>query len=214
LKLPFKVKQKMGEVIHKLAVGDMTRYGLPKPDHRLGEAHPTISGRILDRLTHGAIVPKPNIAALEGDRVRFTDGTAVEADVIVYCTGYRVTFPFFDSTFLEAKDNVLPLFMRVFDPAHPMLAFVGLLQPLGAIMPLAEAQGKWIAQYLRGEYALPSRAEMEKRIAEDERAMKARYVKSKRHTMQVDFDEYLDDLAKEIRRGRLRARRAPEARAR
>ena len=71
-------------------------YGLPKPDHRFGEAHPTISGRILDRIQHGAITPKPNIASLDGDNVRFVDGTAVEADVVVYCTGYKITFPFFD----------------------------------------------------------------------------------------------------------------------
>lgn len=208
-RIPWPVRQRMGELIHKLAVGEMTRYGLPKPDHRIGEAHPTISGRILDRLTHGAITPKPNVAELMGDRVRFTDGSVVEADVIVYCTGYKVTFPFFDPSFIAAKDNELPLFLRVFHPAYAQLSFVGLLQPLGAIMPLAEAQGKWIARYLRGEYALPSRAEMEARIDADTRAMRERYVSSKRHTMQVDFDDYLLDLAKEIRAGEKRAAKKP-----
>ena len=207
-RIPWPVRQRMGELIHKLAVGDMERYGLPKPDHRIGEAHPTISGRILDRLTHGAIVPKPNIAERMGDRVRFTDGSVVEADVIVYCTGYKVTFPFFDPSFLAAKDNELPLFLRVFHPPHPQLSFIGLLQPLGAIMPLAEAQGKWVAKYLRGEYALPSKDEMQARIDADVRAMRARYVSSKRHTMQVDFDDYLLDLDREIRAGERRAKRS------
>ncbi len=207
-RIPWPVRQRMGELIHKLAVGDMERYGLPKPDHRIGEAHPTISGRILDRLTHGAIVPKPNIAERMGDRVRFTDGSVVEADVIVYCTGYKVTFPFFDPSFLVAKDNELPLFLRVFHPPHPQLSFIGLLQPLGAIMPLAEAQGKWVAKYLRGEYALPSKDEMQARIDADVRAMRARYVSSKRHTMQVDFDDYLLDLGREIRAGEKRAKRS------
>jgi dimethylaniline monooxygenase (N-oxide forming) len=204
--LPFRVRQRLGEMIHKLSVGNMERYGLPKPDHRLGEAHPTISGRILDRLTHGAITPKPNIASLGERTVTFTDGSKVEADVIVYCTGYKVTFPFFDPELVSARDNELPLFMRVFHPSHPQLMFVGLLQPLGAIMPLAEAQGKWIARYLLGEYALPPRSEMDRIIAEDTARMKARYVKSKRHTMQVDFDDYLRDLAREIKRGERRAR--------
>ena len=84
--------------------------------------------------------------------------------------------------------------------------FIGLLQPLGAIMPLAEAQGKWLAKQLRGEYALPGGDEMSRIIGEERRAMFARYVPSKRHTMQVDFDDYLRDLAKEIRRGEKRAR--------
>mgnify|MGYP000599985048 CR=1 FL=1 len=70
---------------------------------------------------------------------------------IVYCTGYKVTFPFFDRSFVDAPGNDLPLFRRVFDPKVPDLAFIGLLQPLGAIMPLAEAQGQWVADYLRGK---------------------------------------------------------------
>ncbi len=205
-RLPWSVRQRLGEAIHRLAVGDMERYGLPRPDHRLGEAHPTISGRILDRLTHGAITPKPNVAELMGDRVRFTDGTVEEADVLVYCTGYKVTFPFFDPSFVSAKDNDLPLFMRVFHPEHDGLAFVGLLQPLGAIMPLAEAQGRWLARYLGGSYLLPSRREMRAHMDEERKRMFARYVKSRRHTMQVDFDDYLLELEREIRRGERRAR--------
>lgn len=207
-RLPWAVRRRMAEALHSVVVGDMTRYGLPKPDHRLLDAHPTISGRILDRLTHGAIAPKPIIERLEGDAVRFTDGSVEKADLIVYCTGYKVTFPFFDESFLEAKDNDLPLFMRVFHPAHPRLAFVGLLQPLGAIMPLAEAQGKWIARRIRGEYALPPLPEMKRRIEEDRRIMFSRYVKSKRHTMQVDFDDYILELDREIRRGTKRGARA------
>ena len=94
--------------------------------------------------------------ALEGGRVSFEDGSTEEIDVIVWCTGYKVTFPFFDEDFMSAPDNDLPLFRRVFKPGIDNLAFIGLLQPLGAIMPLAEAQGRWLAAYLRGEYQLPS----------------------------------------------------------
>ena len=83
----------------------MENYGLPTPDHKIAEAHPTVSGRILDRLAHGAITPKPNIAELRGDRVAFADGSEVEADVVVYCTGYKVTFPFFDEDFIAAPDR-------------------------------------------------------------------------------------------------------------
>jgi cation diffusion facilitator CzcD-associated flavoprotein CzcO len=205
-RIPWPVRRRLAEALHRLAVGQMERYGLPKPDHRIGEAHPTISGRILDRLSHGAITPKPNIAELMGDRVRFTDGTIEPADVIVYCTGYKVTFPFFDPEFISAKDNDLPLFMRVFHPDHARLMFVGLLQPLGAIMPLAEAQGRWIARYLLGTYALPPEREMRAQIEEERRRMFGRYVKSKRHTMQVDFDDYLLDIEREMRRGEKRAK--------
>ncbi len=215
--LPFALRQKAAEAALKLAVGDVTRYGLPAPDHRLLEAHPTISGRILDRLGHGAIKPKPNIHELAGDRVVFTDGTSEQADVIVYCTGYKVSFPFFDASFVEAKDNDLPLFKRVFHPDHKGLLFIGLLQPLGAIMPLAEVQGRAAAKYLTCRYALPSRREMLADIEHERRRMFARYVRSARHTMQVDFDDYLLEIEREIARGERRAREGrgePFARAR
>jgi hypothetical protein len=188
--------------------GPVERYGLPKPDHRLGEAHPTVSSDILNRVVHGAVVAKPNIAELAGDSVRFTDGSVEKVDVIIYCTGYKVTFPFFEESFISAPENDLPLYRRVFKPGIPNLAFIGLLQPLGAIMPLAEAQSRWFGDLLTGRYALPPADEMQRDIDEERQKMFARYVKSRRHTMQVDFDDYLLALGKERRRGARRARRA------
>jgi Flavin-binding monooxygenase-like len=200
----------------KFNVGRMESYGLPEPDHKFAHAHPTISGRILDRLAHGAITPKPNIAALEGDKVRFTDGSEVHADLVVYCTGYKITFPFFDEDFTSARDNELPLYKFMFHPEYENLFFLGLVQPLGAIMPIAERQSVLISEALRGRFELPSRSEMEADIAAKRRKMKKRYVASKRHTIQVDYDDYMRDLARELDAGRERADRhrpAPEPEA-
>ncbi len=207
-RLPFTIRQKMNRKVFDRYMGPMESYGLPKPDHKLLEAHPTISDLILSRITHGRVVPKPQISHLSEDRVHFTDGTSVHADVVIYGTGYRVTFPFFDPEFLSAPDNELPLFRRVFHPDIEGVFFLSLLQPLGATMPLAEAQGKWVAEYLRGRYLLPTPSEMRRDIAHDREQMRKRYVASKRHTMQVDFDSYLLGLEKEQRAGRRRAAEA------
>jgi dimethylaniline monooxygenase (N-oxide forming) len=207
-KLPFKVRQKMTRRIFDRFMGNMEDYGLPKPDHKLLEAHPTISDLILSRITHGRVVPKPQISHLSEDRVHFTDGTSVHADVVIYGTGYKVSFPFFDEDFLSAPDNVLPLFRRVFHPEIEGVFFLSLLQPLGATMPLAEAQGKWIGDYLRGRYLLPPHSAMLADIEHDHQLMRKRYVASKRHTMQVDFDSYLVGLEREQRAGRKRAAEA------
>jgi dimethylaniline monooxygenase (N-oxide forming) len=204
--VPFKIRQRFLTFGFRVYTGSPERFGLPKPDHRFGQAHPTISGRILDRLQHGTIAPKPNIAALDGSQVRFADGSAVEADVVVYCTGYKITFPFFDADAISAPDNHIALFRRVFHPDMPNLFFIGLLQPLGATMPLAEAQGAWVADHLLGSYALPPTAELRADIDADQEAMRRRYVASKRHTIQVDFNEYLRDVRKERRAGAARAR--------
>jgi thioredoxin reductase len=205
-RVPFKVRQRLTQALIRSYTGPPERYGLPKPNHRFGEAHPTISGRILDRIQHGTITPKPNIASFDGESVRFTDGSEVAADVVVYCTGYKITFPFFEEDFISAPDNRIELFRRVFHPDVPNVFFIGLLQPLGAIMPLAEAQGAWVGDYLLGEYAPPEPPRMRADIQADQNAMRARYVASKRHTIQVDFDDYLHALAKERREGSERAR--------
>jgi dimethylaniline monooxygenase (N-oxide forming) len=206
--LPFAFRRAILMTMYRIGVGRVQDYGLPEPDHRLGEAHPTISADFLNRIAHGEMTWKPNVAALEGDSVRFEDGTVEQIDGIVWGTGYKVTFPFFDEEFLSAPDNDLPLFRRVFKPGVENLAFIGLLQPLGAIMPLAEAQGRWLASYLRGEYHLPSRQAMEADMRRERERMFKRYVASKRHTMQVDFDNYLYDLRKELKAGAARARAA------
>jgi dimethylaniline monooxygenase (N-oxide forming) len=205
-RVPFRVRRRLAESLLVAAVGRMERYGLPRPDHRLGEAHPTISGRILDRLSHGAIAYRPNIARLDGRTVHFVDGSRETIDLIVYCTGYKVTFPFFDEGFVVAKDNDLPLFRRVFHPSIPNLFFVGMLQPLGAVMPLASAQSDWIADYLTGRYALPPGPALRADMEAERRAMFDRYVASPRHTMQVDFDDYLLALERERKAGAARAR--------
>jgi cation diffusion facilitator CzcD-associated flavoprotein CzcO len=205
-RIPFKIRQWFMHKVVASHTGDLTRYGLPQPDHKFGQAHPTVSGRILDRIQHGRVTPKPNIRRLDGRFVEFEDGSRVEADVVVYCTGYKITFPFFDEGFISAPDNHIELVRRVFHPELPDLMFIGLLQPLGAIMPLAEAQGQWLADYLKGEYALPPRVELDADIRADQEAMRKRYVASKRHTIQVDFDDYLFELDKERRAGAQRAR--------
>jgi dimethylaniline monooxygenase (N-oxide forming) len=204
--LPGWVRFPMFRLMLRLSVGPMETYGLPRPDHKFAQAHPTISGRILDRLAHGAITPKPNIAALEGDRVRFADGTSVHADLVIYCTGYRISFPFLDPEVLDAPDNEVALYRHVFHPDVEGLYFVGLIQPLGAIMPIAERQSELIADHLEGRYALPPVREMWRSIRRERARMRRRYVASKRHTIQVDFDDYMRVLRKERETGAERAR--------
>jgi dimethylaniline monooxygenase (N-oxide forming) len=56
---------------------------------------------------------------------------------------------------------------------------------------------------------------MRQELEHDDAARQHRYVASARHTMQVDFDRYLADLARERRAGERRAklRRRPGAAA-
>jgi dimethylaniline monooxygenase (N-oxide forming) len=200
--LPLSVQRFFAMKGLEIAAGEMTTYGLPKPDHKLFEAHPTVSSELLPRLGHGDITVKPNIEKFPGGRtIRFVDGSSEEIDLVVYCTGYKMTFPFFDPKILSAPDNRLPLYRRVVSVERPGLYFIGFIQPLGPIMPLAEAQAEWIADLLAGGATLPAAGEMKREIAREERKQAKRFVSSKRHTVEVDFHPYL----REIRRERKRA---------
>jgi cation diffusion facilitator CzcD-associated flavoprotein CzcO len=188
-------------VLLRVAQGRMTDYGLPKPDHQILSAHPTISSDLLTRLGHGDITVKPTVERLDGDRVWFADGTVEQIDAIIYCTGYKITFPFLDPEIIAARDNQIDLYHRVVAPNHAGLYFIGLVQPLGAIMPLAEAQSKWVADLLTGRAALPDIAEARREISRYARRIAGRYLASKRHTIEVDFLAYLKEIERERRRG-------------
>lgn len=205
---PFKLQQWSMAALLRLTQGKVTDYGLPEPDHAVLHAHPTVSQDLLNRLGHGDITVRPNIDRFEGSKIFFTDGTSGEYDVVVYCTGYKVSFPFLDDTVVRAEDNHIDLYRRVVDPAHPGLYFVGLIQPLGAIMPLAEAQAEWVADLVTGVGQLPPVDQMRQEIAAYDAGLRKRYVASKRHTIEVDFHAYRAEIGRERKRSRKRAQRA------
>jgi dimethylaniline monooxygenase (N-oxide forming) len=121
--------------------------------------------------------------------------------------GHRLPrhLPFLDPALVSAQDNDLPLWKRTVHPDLPGLYFLGLLQPLGAVMPLAEAQAAWIAETLRGDYVPPSAGVVRRQMAAEHRRDTRQFYDSPRHTMEVDFDHYLWDLARERKKGRARA---------
>jgi len=73
-KLPMFLQQKIFGILLRLLNGDVTRLGLPKPDHRLFETHPTLNTEILQRLQHGDVMAKPDIKEFSGNNVIFKDG--------------------------------------------------------------------------------------------------------------------------------------------
>jgi hypothetical protein len=206
--MPMGLGRSLARGVIKKAVGRMEDYGLPKPDHEVLDAHPSVSGEFLTRVGCGDIAPKPGIKALEGDHVRFTDDTLEPVDVIIWATGYKVSFPFFTDPDLQPRDNRFPLWKRMIKPGVDDLYFMALAQPLPTLVNFAEQQSKLVARHLCGRYRLPGRAQMEAAIIADDRKYLGHFYDSPRHTMQLDFGHYVADLMGEIRRGEARARRA------
>jgi len=196
--MPDKIGRWLGQKAIERAIGKMENYGLPKPDHKVLTAHPSVSGEFLTRLGCGDISVKPGLRKLDGDGVVFEDGTREVIDTIIWATGYRIRFPFLNQNALAVENNKFPLYHRMIKPGWRNLFFVGLAQPLPTLVNLAEQQSKFIAAVLSGRLELPDDAAMEAQIIKDEQKYLGHYYDSERHTIQIDFNQYVHDLKKQL----------------
>lgn len=183
-----------------LQIGSYENYGLEVPKHPLLAAHPTINSEVLYKIKHGKIAPRRGIQKIVGQEVFFADGTSEHYDVLLAATGYQIAMPFFDPDFLDYSDaDEVLLYQRMFHPVHPSLIFIGLIQPQGAVWPISDRQAKLAANWIMGRYQLPSNLmELAQRESEE---IKQRFLKRKRHSIEVDFHECMKRLQQEIPRG-------------
>jgi Flavin-binding monooxygenase-like len=206
-RLPTGLQRRLARLLPPIFSGRMEDFGLPTPNHNFLDAHPTVSSELLGRLGSGDAVGKGDVAELLGDRVRFADGSIEPVDAIVYATGYKVSFPFFDPEFLTAPENVLPLYKRMLKPGLDDLAFVGLGQPIPTIFPFSELQSKLAARWLSGNWAPPAKSEMEAEIVRDEAFHTGHFINKPRHTMQLEWYAFQHELnTRSIPAGQERAR--------
>jgi hypothetical protein len=145
--LPVAAQKALLKVLLPIAVGSNERYGVPKPEHDLFDRHPTVNSQLLYELRHGRIAPKPNIERLEGRTVHFVDGTSVEADTIVWATGFDVSFPFLDHDLFE-WEGPYPKLAGIMPPGIANLYVFGLGQPRGGAGPLITAGSRLLARIL------------------------------------------------------------------
>lgn len=204
-KLPLWLQRKLLSVTLWLARGRQEDYGVPKPNRPLLSEHPTLSQDLLNVAGRGLVSFKPNIKEFKGKTVVFEDGSEQDFDIIIYATGYEVSFPFLKHipAFDIEETNHIELYRRVVHPDFQSIFFLALIQPLGAIMPLAEVQSRWVAKLINGECRLPSKESMQVSIKQDAEKVKKRYVKSARHTLQVDFHPYKESVEREIRNSKV-----------
>ncbi|XP_051952004.1 si:dkey-239i20.2 [Xyrauchen texanus] len=175
-------------------------YGL-QPDHRIFSQHPMVNDDLPNRILSGTILVKPNVQEFRGSSVVFEDGTFEDdIDLVVFATGYTFSFPFLSSHVIPVSKNKVSLYKYIYPPQleRSTLAVIGLIQPLGAIMPISEMQARWATRVFKGLCKLPSMSAKLKDINTKEEAMAQRYVASQRHTIQVDYIPYMDELAKEV----------------
>ena len=194
--LPDFIRLPLLQITVRLNVGDYADYGLERPKHGVLQQHPTINSELLYFIRHGKIHPRKDIARFDGKNVHFVDGKVEAYDTVIAATGYLITFPFFDPSFINFTDGDVPLYLRVFPPDQRSLFFIGLVQPSGCVWPLADVQAKLAANYIVGNYELPH--DMQERIQQEVTARNQNYIKAARHSLEVDYHKYLWSLQREI----------------
>uniref|UniRef100_A0A8C3JJ05 Flavin-containing monooxygenase n=1 Tax=Calidris pygmaea TaxID=425635 RepID=A0A8C3JJ05_9CHAR len=159
------------------------------------DQHPTVNDDLPNRIISGRVLVKPNVQEFTETSAIFEDGTREDIDVVVFATGYSFSFPFLEGC-VKVVENQIPLYKFMFPPhlEKPTLAFIGLIQPLGAIMPISELQCRWATRVFKGLNKLPPRHDMEADIEQKKEAM----AKRQRHTIQVDYIPYMDELACQV----------------
>jgi hypothetical protein len=120
------VPQDASELLDAL-VGDLTRYGLPAPDHAALTSHPILNTQVLHYLSHGDLTACADVAALTEDGVRFTDGRTEQVDLVLLATGYEHRVPYVDPALFDwtgaRPDLYLNTFHRTLDGLY-VLGFV------------------------------------------------------------------------------------------
>ena len=120
------------------------------PDGLLGAAAAARPRRHHGQAEHRALRRRPHGPLRRRQRARRSTWSST-------APATRSPSPSSTRTVLAPPDNQMPLYRRVVSLEHPGLYFIGLIQPLGAIMPIAEAQSEWVADLLEGRGALPAR---------------------------------------------------------
>lgn len=194
--LPVVVKIILLNIIVTIFQGTMSKFGL---DQAFTRSHPTVNQHLLNKIHNGKIkVQRGIIKKLDGEGYAyFEDGSKSQVDIIILSTGYSISFPFLNSENISVNDNKFDLYKYVVPVNQEGIYTIGFVQPLGAIMPIAEMQSRWVSRIIGEVTSLPSKEEMMKDIESKKSQMRS-YYESRRHTIQVDHTEYMDEIAELI----------------
>lgn len=143
--------------------GKPEQYGaLAAPDNVL-EAGITQNQNFLPLVAEGRILAKPWIENINGRSVRFSDGTTIEVDALIFGTGFDLDLPFLadeQRKLLEPDGEHINLYAHTLHPDLAGLAFLGLYDIVGPAFPVLELQARWLAYVWAGRRPMPSYEEM------------------------------------------------------
>ncbi|MFD9412228.1 flavin-containing monooxygenase [Streptomyces sp. NPDC059989] len=93
-RLPVRLVDRLGALVAKASVPDLSAYGLPRPTSGLYSrvregAIPVQDVGLIDAVQKRKVEPVAAVASFEGDEVVLADGTRITPDTVIAATGYR-----------------------------------------------------------------------------------------------------------------------------
>ena len=194
--LPISIRSKLAGFLAYLTNGSNSNYGLLKPEHKFGETHPTINSELLYKIRHGKIFPKNDINFLKDDYVYFKDGSQEKIDVIIACTGFVLSHPFFNKNFIDYTKGPVSLYLKMFHPDYDNLFFIGMFQPFGCIWPGSEQQSKLLSLALQNKWKRPKN--IIDLCKKETKNPHIKQIKTDRHRITVDYHQFIKELKYQI----------------
>jgi flavin-binding monooxygenase-like protein len=123
---PFWLRRKISQMLLRVLTVDMTRFGMPKPDHQLLETHPLLSDQFIHHLSHGDVTILGDVLRFDGDQVTFKDGHQQDFDEIICATGFEWEIPYIDPALLPWQRGRLAPPLAIFPEVENLflLSFV------------------------------------------------------------------------------------------
>ncbi|QDG38349.1 NAD(P)/FAD-dependent oxidoreductase [Alteromonas mediterranea] len=149
IRLPNWLKQRVDGTLVRLISGKPSRFGLPDPDYKMYESHPVVNSLFLHHIGHGDITVRPNIERLTENGAYFSDGNQGEYDLILQATGYKLHYPFIDKQHLNWVGDAPQLYLNIFNPLHPNLYVMGMVEAAGLGWQGRDEQAKLVANVIR-----------------------------------------------------------------
>lgn len=200
--LPIWAERLFYKLIAPVMVGDVSRWGLPRPDHKLFESHPLINTQLLHYLQHGDIVARPGLSRFDGDEVVFTDGSRETVDVVLFATGYNMSIPYLPTEYVEWSGGRPQMFVNAF-AARPGLFGISYIEVNSSAYTLFDRIAHLIGEHLDDVRANPERADKFRHIVRTENPDLTggiRFVGSDRHATYVEVRAYKRELRRITRR--------------
>ncbi len=191
-KLPLWLNRFVFGALLKLHVGDVSRLGLPKPDHKLLESHPILNTQVLHHIQHGDLLPKPDIDRLERNEAVFKDGTREKVDVVICATGYNQVQPYARDYF-RYEGGRPNLYLQLFSREHANLFSPSFIETNSGAFKLFDMMAFAIANHTRDQIdGTAGASKMAHMIAADDPDLTGgiKFIASDRHAAYFDSDTW------------------------